>query len=445
MTDAATQGSFPERQQPFPRGQAALEAARCLYCFDAPCMVACPTSIDIPSFIKSIQTGDELGAADTIMRSNIMGASCGRVCETDALCEGSCVLGPTGKPIEIGRLQRHATDVMIETGAPIPYAPGADSGRTVAIVGGGPAGLAAAANLREAGHAVTIFERMDELGGLGRYGIIPVRQPNAVVAWEVEQVLALGVQARVGVEVGRDVSVDQLRGEFDAVLLTTGAGRYVQQIGLENADVAGVEDALVFIEQSRTKAPAQIAVGRNVVVVGGGNTAMDAATIAVHLDVPQVTVAYRRTQAEMTAYQTEVDFCLRSGVAFEFLAQPLRVVGEGGRAVALECGRVVLGEPEADGRRRPQIGDERFQIPADHILLATGQKREPSLYEQLSVDLLPDGRPAVGVDAQTSVRGVFACGDAVSKGANLSVVDAVAQGRDAVLGINDFLLAAVPA
>jgi glutamate synthase (NADPH/NADH) small chain len=440
-----TTTGFPERQQPFPSDHATTEANRCLYCFDAPCMVACPTHIDIPGFIKSIATGDDKGAADTIFRSNVMGASCARVCETDALCEGACVLGPTEKPIEIGRLQRHATDVVVNGDGRLPYDVGEPSGKRVAVVGGGPAGLAAAVHLRELGHEVAIFERQPELGGLARYGIIPVREPNEIARWEVSQVMAMGVETHTGVTVGEDLTLETLRDGFDAVLFATGAGAFVTDIGLENADAAGVEDALIFIEKSRTLDPTEIAVGNHVVVVGGGNTAMDAATIAVLLRAPNVTCAYRRTAEDMTAYPTEVDFCLREGVRFEFLAQPVRVItDEAGNATALECARVVPGEPDESGRSRPVVSDERFQIPADHILLATGQSREPGLFQQLDMELHPDGRPVIDEWFATSVDGVWSCGDSATTGAELSVVDAAQQGRLAAWGISMALGTPVP-
>ena len=439
--DLTEEHPFAERQLPFPADHALVEASRCLYCYDAPCMVACPTSIDIPGFIRSIATGDDLGASDTIFRSNVLGASCGRVCETEALCEGSCVLGPTGKPIEIGRLQRHATDAAWSVERPIPYASGADSGKSVAIIGGGPAGLSAAANLREQGHAVTIFERMPELGGLARYGIIPVREPNPVIEWEVAQVLALGVDVHTNVEVGRDVPIEEITGAYDAVLLTVGAGRYVFDIDLDGAPAKGVEDALLFIERSRTMHPGEIPVGRDVVVVGGGNTAMDAATIAVQLNVPRVTTVYRRTADDMTAYRGEYEFCLHKGVVFEFLTQPIAVETDAdGHVTGLVCVDVIPGAHDESGRPRPQLGTERRTIPCDHVLLATGQAREPNLFELFEVPTLPDGRAEVDELFAGGPPGLWACGDAVTTGTQLSVVDAVAQGKVAAASIHAALV-----
>lgn len=432
-----------ERLPPLSEQEAHAEATRCLYCFDAPCMHACPTSIDIPGFIKLIGTDDRLGAAQRILEQNVMGASCARVCAVEELCEEACVLAQHEGPIRIGRLQRHATDEVVRRPDGFRRAgiyPGLDTGRRVAVVGGGPAGLAAAAQLRIAGHAVTIFERQPELGGLATYGIIPLREPTEVALWEASQVLALGARARTGVEVGRDVSVGELRRDFDAIFLANGAGARVSGIGLAGADTPGVEDALEFIERIRVERPSNVPVGRHVVIVGAGNTAMDAATIAARLGAETVTCVYRRTQAEMTGYPNEYEHCLRDGVRFAWLTQPVRVLaGEDGHVVALECRVVELtGAPEPDGRPTPVITDQVETIGCDHVLLATGQQREPSLYEQLGIDV-EWGRPRMTAPFTTTDPAVFAGGDAVLTGKELSVVDAVAQGRDAAHAIHAWL------
>ncbi|MCZ4496528.1 MAG: FAD-dependent pyridine nucleotide-disulfide oxidoreductase [Thermoleophilia bacterium] len=440
---AEVEADLSERLPRLSRNEAFAEASDCLYCYDAPCMKACPTSIDIPGFIKLIATDDRLGAAQRILQQNVLGASCARVCATEELCEEACVLTPGEGPILIGRLQRFATDLLMEEGLGIDvagYVPGTPTGRSVAVVGGGPAGLAAAAGLRRAGHDVTIFDRQPNLGGLATYGIIPLREPTEVALWEAEQIRGLGVTTRTGVEVGVHVSQAELLEQFDAVFLSTGAGRRVWEIDLAGADASGVEDALEFIERIRVMQPANVPVGRNVVIVGAGNTAMDAATIAARLGADTVTCVYRRTQTEMTGYPNEYEHCLKDGVRFRWNTQPVRVLTDAeGAVLGLECAVVALGEPGLDGRRMPIVTEELFTIPADHVLLATGQRREPSLFEGFGLIMERDGRPVVTDRFATSDARVYVGGDAVLTGKELSVVDAVAQGRDAAIAIDRFL------
>lgn len=438
---AQIEADLSERLDPLSEQEAYAEAARCLYCYDAPCMHACPTSIDIPGFIKLIGTDDRLGSAQRILGQNVMGSSCARVCAVEELCEEACVLAPNEGPISIGRLQRYATDAVYRDPDGFRRAgiyPGVDTGRRVAVVGGGPAGLAAAAQLRIAGHAVTIFERQPELGGLATYGIIPLREPTDVALWEASQVVALGAEARTGVEVGRDVPVDELR-DFDAIFLANGAGARVSGIGLAGTDTPGVEDALEFIERIRVERPSNVPVGRHVVVVGAGNTAMDAATIAARLGAETVTCVYRRTQSEMTGYPNEYEHCLKDGVRFAWLTQPVQVLaGEDGHVAGLECRVVSLGAPGPDGRPIPTVTDQAETILCDHVLLATGQHRETALYEQLGLEVEWE-RPRMAGPFVTSDPTVFAGGDAVLSGKELSVVDAVAQGRDAAHAIHAWL------
>jgi glutamate synthase (NADPH/NADH) small chain len=422
--------------------EAYAEATRCLYCFDAPCMVACPTSIDIPGFIKLIGTDDRLGSAQRILGQNVLGSSCARVCAVEELCEEACVLAPNEGPIQIGRLQRYATDEVYGDKDGFQRAgiyPGVDTGKKVAVVGGGPAGLAAAAQLRILGHAVTIYERQPELGGLAMYGIIPLREPSDVALWEASQVLALGATARTSCEVGSDVTVDELKRDYDAIFLANGAGARVSSIGLAGGHVDGVDDALEFIEQVRVKKPSEVPVGRNVVIVGAGNTAMDAATIAARLGADTVTCVYRRTQSEMTGYPNEYEHCLKDGVRFRWLTQPVRAIaGDDGHVVSLECRVVALGEPDEGGRPTPTVTDEVVSIECDHVLLATGQDRETTVYRQLGIDVEWD-RPKTAAPFRTTTPSVFAGGDAVLSGKELSVVDAVAQGRDAANAISAWL------
>lgn len=432
--------NFAERLARLTDGQAHVEASRCLFCFDAPCMVACPTSIDIPSFIKRIEQDDTLGAANKILDANVLGASCARVCATEELCEEACVLEAHERPIQIGRLQRYATDTLIDAGLPLPYEVGADTGKSVAVVGGGPAGLATAARLRQHGHDVTIFERHEHLGGLATYGIIPLREPTEIALWEAEQVIALGVEARTNTEVGVDIAAQELLDNYDAIFVSNGSGRFVLDIGLDGSSATGVDDALEFIEAIRVKDPGTIPVGNSVTVIGAGNTAMDACTIAIRLGAPEVTCIYRRTAAEMTGYPNEYEHCKSEGVQFRWLTQPLQVLTDDSGAVnALECAVMELSAPGADGRPAPVDSGRRITIPTDHVLLATGQQREPAVYTQLGVTANLDGRPAMRTDFHTTADGIFAGGDSVLSGKELSVVDAVAQGRDAANEIDSYL------
>jgi len=431
-----------ERLPALSKNDALMEASRCLYCFDAPCMVACPTSIDIPGFIKLIQTEDNLGSAQRILEENVLGASCARVCAVEELCEEACVLTPGEGPIMIGRLQRYATDVIYGDADGFTKAgivAGENTGRSVAIVGGGPAGLAAAAELRVAGHAVTIFDRQPTLGGLTMYGIIPLREPSEVALWEADQVLRLGATARTGVEVGRDVTAEELRRDFHAIFLANGSGQRVSQIGMVGDDLPGVEDALEFIERIRVEKPTNVPVGSDVVIVGAGNTAMDAATIAARLGADVVTCVYRRTEAEMTGYPNEYEHCLKDGVRFQWLTQPLRAIaGVDGHVSGIECAVVKLGAPGPDGRPIPEVSDELVTISCDHVLLATGQQREPHLFEHFGLETEWDRPKMIGPFCTTDPA-VFAGGDAVLSGKELSVVDAVAQGRDAARAICMYL------
>lgn len=430
---------FAERVEPMSDRQALMEADRCLYCYDAPCMRACPTHIDVPGFIKQIAAGNRLGAARRIMGANVLGASCARVCAVEQLCEGDCVLEKHEKPIEIGRLQRYATDVLIEQDLN-PYAQGPDSGRSVGIVGSGPAGLAAAARLRQRGHAVTVYERLPLPGGLATYGIIPLREPREIIEWEVGVVRGLGAEIRSGVEVGRDVAPAELLERHDAVFIAAGAGARCAPIGIDTTGVEGVIDALDWIAEVRTEPLEGVPCGRRVVVIGAGNTGMDACTIAVRLGADDVTCVYRRGEGEMTAYPDEYRHARMDGVSFRFLTQPVGLEQQDGRVSGLRCARVRLGEPDASGRPRPVVDmDDQFTVPADLVVLATGQQREPTIFEAfgLSVD---GARPIVDPETLASSNPrVFCGGDSVLEGAKLAVVDASQQGNIAAASIDRLL------
>lgn len=428
--------SFAERIPPLGAEEALVEANRCLYCFDAPCTKACPTHIDIPSFIKKIASGNLRGSARVILEANILGASCARVCPVDELCEGACVRHDVDRPIPIGRLQRHATDYAADRHLRL-FSAGEPNGQAVAVVGAGPAGLACAAELALAGCAVTVFDRHAQPGGLAAHGIIPLREPGRVIRQEVQMIADLGVRFRLGVEVGRDVALGELLDAYSAVFLGIGAGATTQLPALPGSDLPGVYDALDLIAAVRTGPLDELPSTRRVAVIGGGNTAMDALTVVRRLGAEKVTCLYRRSAAEMTAYPAEFEFVKSDETEFMWMTAPVRfLAGTDGKLAAVECLRMCLGEPDASGRPRPvAIPESAFTLEVDLAVYATGQDREISLFEALDL-AHEDGRLLVDRETYATTNAyVFAGGDCVSRGADLTVVAAVAQGKQAARAI----------
>jgi dihydropyrimidine dehydrogenase (NAD+) subunit PreT len=415
---------------PLTQHEAVTESARCLMCFDAPCTHACPTHIDIPRFIKKISTGNLLGSARTILHSNLLGATCARVCPVQELCEGACVLGSEHKPIAIGRLQRHAMDYVYGKRIDV-FRPGKPTGKKVAVVGAGPAGLSCAGELAKLGHSVTLYERRDLGGGLSTYGIIVLREPVEVALAEVAMIKRLGVRIETGKDAGVDPSVATLQKNFDAVFLGLGLGA-TPALGIPGEE--NILDGLQYIEDSKHQL-SQLRVGRNVIVIGAGNTAIDCATIARRLGAERVTMLYRRTENEMTAYPHEYDFIKREGVTFWFLAQPVKVHHENGTVQALECVRISLGDPDASGRPSPKpIPGSTMLLPADQIVKAIGQHK-PSLAARLNLET-DKGFIRVNADFETSSPGIFAGGDCVRAQGAASTVMAVQDGKLAARSIH---------
>lgn len=432
--------NFREVKKGLTAREALEEANRCLFCYDAPCIKACPTSIDIPSFIKKIASGNLKGSARTIMLSNPVGASCSRVCPTEELCEGACVLNDATKPIMIGDLQRYATDWAIQN-EQVLFSKGEANGKKVAIVGGGPAGLSAARELARLGYGVTIFEAEEEAGGLNTYGIVSFRLPKQISYWEVNQVRGLDVEIRTNTRVGKDISAKEIMEQYDFVVLAIGMAE-VPNLGIEGEHLEGVYDAIEFVKDTKTKPLSVDFAGSRAVVIGAGNTAIDAATCSKRLGAENVKILYRRTVEEMTAYDFEYDFAKHDGVEFRWLTAPKRIIGdENGRVKQIECVKMSLGEPGTDGRRRPvPVEGSEFILEVDAVIKAIGQNRHIGLIEEF--DLQHDhGVVKVNLDTlQTSNPKVFACGDVIfGKGqGEAMVVTAAQQGKDTAYAIQRF-------
>jgi dihydropyrimidine dehydrogenase (NAD+) subunit PreT len=421
--------SLSEQLPPLTENAAAVESDRCLFCYDAPCTHACPTHIDIPGFIKRISSGNLRGSAQVIYTSNLLGATCARVCPVQELCEGACVLGADHKPIAIGRLQRHAMDYAREHHV-TPINTAASTGHRVAAIGAGPAGLSCAGELARRGHSVTIFEKRRLPGGLSTYGIIGLREPMEIALDEARMIQDLGVEIQSERELGKDISMAELQSEYDAVVLSAGLG---QTSGLGIDGEHAIIDGLEFIEASKTE-PAKTKIGQNVLVIGAGNTAIDCATIARRIGGGHVTMVYRRSEREMTCYEHEYRFAREEGIEFRFLSHPSRVLLNGEGPIGLVCLRVDLGAPDSSGRPAPMpVSGSEFVLEADQIIKAVGQQRPP-LAELLGLRTA-NGFIAVNEDFETSLPDVYAIGDCIRSHGAASTVMAVQDGKIAAAAI----------
>ncbi len=413
--------------------QAAVEAQRCLFCFDAPCIGACPTGIDVPSFIRKLAHGNPAGAARAILSANILGASCARVCPTEALCEGACVvLNMEGGPVKIGRLQRHATDHFFEHQFPVFGKPAARSGKRVAVIGGGPAGLGCAAELAQLGHQAVVFEKRPRAGGLNTHGVAYYKMKPETGLAEVELVKSLGVEFRCGVEIGRDISIAQLEKEFDAIFIGIGFGAGLR-LEIPGANLPELATALDFIEQIHTRPLAEVAVGEHVAVIGGGNTAIDAATQARRLGAESVTIIYHRSENELPAYHFEYELAKSDGVGFIFNAAPVEIIARDGHVAGL---RLAQTQVNADGGVEPVSGTEWIE-PLDMIIQAIGQEKPMAALRRLFPALEFDRLGAICCDpvtGRTNLSRVFAGGDCANGGRE--VVHAVAGGKRAARGMH---------
>ena len=428
--------NFREIAPPLGEAEALFEANRCLYCFDAPCTHACPTHIDVPAFIKKIASGNLHGSARVIFDANPIGATCARVCPVEVLCEGACVEKTLmEKPIEIGRLQRFATDALISSGRSVLKA-GEPNGKSVGIVGSGPAGLSCATYLVRLGYGVTIYESKSLPGGLDTYGMAEYKMSQRVSTEEAALVERLGVRIKLNTEVGRDVSVKELEEAHDAVFLGVGLGA-TGRLNIPGEELGGVYDALYFIERIKSREWETVPLGRVVAVVGAGNTAVDAVTQARRLGAERVLMIYRRTAKEMPAYEYEYELAKQDAVEFWWQTAPVEIVaGADGRTVgALRCVRTELVDEGGRASARPVAGSE-FDIPVDMVIKAVGQeKRREFLSGVEGLEMDAAGRVKVDpLTMQTTNAKFFAGGDCVNGGRE--AVDASQTGKLAAQGIH---------
>jgi glutamate synthase (NADPH/NADH) small chain len=421
---------FAELHPAFEATAAVTEAQRCLYCFDAPCMGACPTHIDVPKFIKKIASGNLEGSARTILEANILGASCSRACPVQVLCEGACVMHRYNKqPIEIGRLQRFAMDALHASGDPLPFTPGAETGKSVALIGGGPASLACAAELRRRGVRAVIFDARPLPGGLNTYGIAEYKLPLAESLREIDMLAQLGVEFAFETMVDA-TNLAELESSYDAVFLGMGLGA-IHKLGVAGEELEGVTNALDFIAGYKSGEIASVPA--RVAVIGAGNTAIDAANAAVRLGATEVHMVYRRGAQEMSAFGFEYDHARLEGVRFLWHVTPVRVVGEG-KVEALELARL---ESAEDGSLVP-MEQPHILLEVDLVVLAIGQATHAEFVGAASSGAgkvrLERGRIVIDRETgQTSNPKFFAGGDCTNGGRE--VVDAVADGKRAGIGI----------
>ena len=433
--------NFSDIHPPFENKEAALvEANRCIFCYDAPCTKSCPTSINIPKFIKQITTDNIKGSAHTIFISNIFGGGCSRVCPVEKLCEGACVYNLLHEqPIEIAKLQRWSTQPAIENKWKLferkMHTPSGDGGK-VAIVGAGPAGLSCAHVLSREGVDVTVFEKESKGGGLMTYGIAAYKVTPQFCEDEVDFITSLGgIEIKYDHSLGKDITLADLQKEYDAVYLGIGVG-LANQLNIPGEELEGVEDAISFIYDVRTKGYPNVPVGEKVVVIGMGMTAIDAATQAKRLGAKEVTMLYRRSEAEKNCTQVELDIAMLDGCKIQWLAAPVAISGVNGKVTSLVCDVMKLGAPDFSGKPAPIRTGETITIECDMVIKATGQSPFIELIEQDGLEN-NKGKIVVKEKASTNIKGVFAGGDAVNGGKE--VVDAVQAGKDGAAAIMQFL------
>ena len=464
--------NFDEVALGYTAAEAAAEASRCIQCRVPRCVEGCPVNVDIPKFIKLIAGGDPKNAAEKLFETNMLPAVCGRVCPQETQCEELCVLGKKGEPVAIGRLERYAADVKRSgSGQPCPKTGTKNgstvletescagracppTGKTVAVIGSGPAGLTAAADLAKRGHSVTIFESLHLPGGVLTYGIPSFRLPKSIVKAEIDDILALGAELKTDYVIGRIKTLDEIAGAYDAVFLGTGAGLPLF-MGIEGENLNGVYSANEFLTRVNLMKAYEpdsntlIRKGKRIVVVGGGNVAMDAARSALRLGAEIVTVVYRRSDVELPARREEIEHAKHEGIEFRFLANPTKIIGDYGDGTpqgrkfdvkAVECIQMELGAPDESGRRSPApVPGSEFVIDADVVIIAIGTSPNPLIFTGASgIERTKRGTVAVNENLQTTRENVFAGGDAVTGAA--TVISAMGAGKNAAKAIDDYLM-----
>jgi glutamate synthase (NADPH/NADH) small chain len=437
--------NFNEVTLGYTKEDALAEASRCLACKDPKCIEGCPVNVDIPGFIELVCEENFEGAIERIKATNALPAICGRVCPQEAQCEADCILGKKGQPVAIGRLERFCADYEREKGVKATEAM-PPTGKKVAVVGSGPAGLTAAADLAKLGHKVTIFESLHKAGGVLSYGIPEFRLPKGIVRQEVEYIEKLGVEVKPNYIIGRIKTLDELCDDFDAVFLGTGAG-LPNFMGIEGENLNGVYSANEFLTRvNLMKAydpeyDTMVRRGKHVVVVGGGNVAMDAARSALRLGAEEVSIVYRRGEDEMPARREEIEHAKEEGITFRLLTNPVRILGdEKFNVTGVECIKMELGEPDKSGRRSPvPVEGSGFLVPADVVVIAIGTSPNPIIFKG-SEGLEQNKRGTVVAEEETGATskcGVFAGGDVVTGAA--TVISAMGAGKKAAKAIDEYL------
>lgn len=426
--------NFSDLHAPLSAIEALIEADRCYFCYDAPCTKACPSDIDVPGFIQSIRSDNLTGAAEKILSENIFGGMCARDCPTEELCQLACVRNDhEQKPVEIGLLQRYATDSVLNNGVQL-FSRQENTGKSIAVVGAGPAGISCAHRLAVLGHKITVYDAKDKLGGLNEYGIAAYKTPNDFAQQELDYILDIGgITIETGMQLGKQINLESLQEKYDAVFLGCGLGS-VNKLNLDNEDISGVIDAVEYIANLRqTNNKDELMVGKNIVVIGGGMTAIDIAVQSKLLGAEQVTIAYRRSKKIMAASEYEQALAKKHDVQIQYNMSPKRLIADDGHVTAMEFDVM---KPQKNGSLK--ASGENITLKADVVFKAIGQKLvTEGLTENNSLEI-EKGRIVVDEHRKTSLSKVWAGGDCVLDGDNLTV-SAVQDGKLAAISINETL------